>query len=148
MEAPSLPGKVESRVTFHRLTFRRGSILRARFTPDGRYIAARTGKAPMTLYPVDGGDPLPMPGLRSDDTMQAWKLENDAILVASEGELPARIHRIELATGARTLWREISPPDPSGVWSTSRFHFQPDGQTYGYTYHLQLDDLYLVENLR
>jgi hypothetical protein len=117
-------------------------------SPDGRFIAAQTAKAPRMLYPVDGGDPLPIPGLRADDTIHPWKLENEAILVSGEGEVPVRIQRLELATGARTPWREISPPDPSGVWSATRFHFQPDGQTYGYTYHLQLDDLYLVENLR
>ena len=63
-------------------------------------------------------------------------------------EFPARIDRIDLATGARTLYREMSPPDAAGVWSMNRFTFQPDGQTYGYTYQLQHDDLYLVENLR
>jgi len=117
-------------------------------SPDGRLVAARTDTRPMMLYPVDGGDPLPIPGMKPDDTIQAWKFENEAILVARIGEVPVRIDRIDLATGARTHYREAAPPDRTGVVLSSRFILLPDGETYGYTYQLQLDDLYLVENLR
>jgi hypothetical protein len=48
-------------------------------SPDGRMVAARTDTRPMMLYPVDGSDPLPIPGMKPDDTIQAWKFENEAI---------------------------------------------------------------------
>jgi Tol biopolymer transport system component len=117
-------------------------------SPNGKFVAARTATKPMMLYPIDGGEPIAIGGLRPDDLIQPWKLENEAILVLRASEFPARVDRLELATGARTLYREMSPPDAAGVWSMNRFTFQPDGQTYGYTYQLQHDDLYLVENLR
>ena len=117
-------------------------------SPDARFVAAKAGNRPAMLYPVEGGDPQPIPGLRADDSIQPWTVEPGAILVMAEGDLPARVFRIDLATGARTLWREIVPPDSSGVWSMRGFRFQPDGQTYGYTYLVQLDDLYLMDHLR
>ncbi len=117
-------------------------------SPDARYVAAKAGDRPLLLYPVEGGEPVAIPGVRPDDMIQSWRGESGAILVAVEGEMPAKIQRIDLATGARTVYREIAPPDSSGVWSMRGFHFLPDGQTYGYTYLVQLDDLYLVDNLR
>jgi Tol biopolymer transport system component len=117
-------------------------------SPNGKFVAARTATRPMMLYPIDGGEPVPIGGLRPEDIIQPWKLENESILVLRSSEFPARVDRIELATGTRTLYREMAPPDAAGVWSMNRFTFQPDGQTYGYTYQLQHDDLYLVENLR
>jgi dipeptidyl aminopeptidase/acylaminoacyl peptidase len=117
-------------------------------SPDGRAIVAVFGERPMMLYPVDGGDPSPIPGIRPDDVVQPWTAESEAILVSREGVVPARVDRIDVTTGARTLWREIAPADGSGVLSVRRIRFMPDGQTYGYSYLSQLDDLYLVENLR
>jgi len=117
-------------------------------SPDGRWVAMRVGDAPWMLYPVDGGDPRPIPGLRPDDEIQPWTMESNSVLVVGATTLPARIERIDLETGARTLFRELMPPDTSGVSSMRGFRFTPDGRTYGYTFAVQLDDLYLVENLK
>ena len=75
-------------------------------------------------------------------------MESGAVLVIGSSNLPAKIERVDLETGARTPWRELMPPDTSGVSSMRGFRFTPDGRTYGYTFIVQLDDLYLVENLR
>jgi hypothetical protein len=116
-------------------------------SPDGRWVAARSGDRPTLLYPVEGGDPVAIPGLKPDDDLQAWTMESGAVLVATLGEVPAKIHRIDLETGARTPFREIAPPDGAGVYSMRGFRFSPDGETYGYTYTVQFDDLYLVDRI-
>ena len=71
--------------------------------------------------------------MKPDDTIQAWKFENEAILVGRIGEVPVRIDRIDLATGTRTHYREAAPPDRTGVVLSSRFILLPGGETYGYT---------------
>ncbi len=116
-------------------------------SPDGRWIAAREGDKPTMLYPVEGGDPIAIPGLRPEDELQPWTMESSAVLVMSPGEMPALIHRIDLETGARTPFREIAPPDAAGVYSMRGFRFSPDGQTFGYTFSVQFDDLYLVDRI-
>ncbi|MEP7028010.1 MAG: protein kinase [Candidatus Eisenbacteria bacterium] len=116
-------------------------------SPDSRFVAAKVGNRPLMLYPLEAGDAIAIPGVRPDDMIQPWRIESGAILVAVEGEMPAKILRVDLATGTRSPYRELAPPDSSGVWSMRGFHFLPDGRTYGYTYLVQLDDLYLVENL-
>jgi Tol biopolymer transport system component len=117
-------------------------------SPDGRWVVARTGDAPWMLFPAAGGDPKPIPGLRPDDELLPWTYEPGALLVSTVNALPARVERIDLETGARTPFREIMPPDTSGVSTMRGFRFLPDKATYGYTFTVQIDDLYLVENLR
>jgi hypothetical protein len=116
-------------------------------SPDGKWIAAREGDKPTLLYPVEGGEPIAIPSLRPDDEIQPWTMESGAVLVMIPGEMPTRIHRIDLETGARAPFREIAPPDASGVYSMRGFRFSPDGQTFGYTFSVQFDDLYLVDRI-
>ncbi len=151
-------GESEGQVRLHRIDL--GSGTRAPFgpdenvgsqieiSPDGRLLAATFGERATMMYPLDGGDPQPIPGLKPEDVIQPWSAESDAILVSREGVVPARVDRIDLSTGARTLWREIAPADSSGVVTIRRARYLSDGQTYGYSFLSQLDDLYMVENLR
>ena len=81
--------------------------------------------------------------------------ERDAGLVRAVGEryvhkqgtFPARITRVEVATGRREVWRELAPADPAGV-TFVRPILTRDARAYVYTYHRYLSDLYLVSGLR
>jgi hypothetical protein len=117
-------------------------------SPDSRWVALRTGSRPWALYPLAGGEPRAIPALEPQDEVLPWTLEAGSILVHQEARIPARIDRIDLESGARTLWREIAPPDPTGMASMRGFRFTPDGKGCGYTFTMQLDDLYLLEGLR
>ena len=117
-------------------------------SPDGQWVAVRSGSHPYALYPVMGGERRAIPSLHALDDILPWTLETGALLAYREGSIPARIDRIDLETGERTPWREITPPDPTGMSSMRGFRFTPDGKGYGYTYTVQLDDLYLLEGLR
>ena len=74
-------------------------------------------------------------------------MDDDAVIVLSGPKLPARLERIALDTGERTFWRELMPPDTTGVANMRGFRFTPGGNTYGYTFLVELNDLYVVENL-
>jgi hypothetical protein len=62
--------------------------------------------------------------------------------------MPARVDICDVATGARTLWKEITPPDPAGVLAIGPVLITPDGGSYVYSYRRVLDDLFLVTGLR
>ncbi|MBK7369584.1 MAG: hypothetical protein IPJ04_17335 [Candidatus Eisenbacteria bacterium] len=117
-------------------------------SPDGQWLALRVGNGPTSLLPVGGGELRPIPGMRPEDELLPWTMETKAVLVATIGPPPTRIDRIDLETGDRTPFREVMPPDTSGVFGMRGFRFLPDGKTFGYTFGVQLDELYLVENLR
>jgi hypothetical protein len=117
-------------------------------SPDGACVAAQFSGRPWMLYPVAGGEPRPIPALEPHDEVLPWTVDPGWLLVQAAGQMPARIHRIDLATGHREPWREVAPPDATGVYSVRGFRTARAEETCGYTYTIQLDDLYLVEGLR
>ena len=59
-----------------------------------------------------------------------------------------RSYRIEIATGRRTLWKSITPPDPAGVPVIYAPLLTRDGQSYVYSYGRWLSTLYILKGLR
>jgi hypothetical protein len=105
---------------------------------------SENGKA--FLFPIEGGDPLPVPGLNSGDRPIQWTADGRFLYVVRRDEVPVRIWVLDPATGSRTLFKEVSPAEPTqNVWY---FLITPDGQSYIYSYDRALSDLYLVEGLR
>ena len=59
-----------------------------------------------------------------------------------------QVFRVEVESGRRTLWKEISPSDPAGASVNAIVHITPDGKSYAYGVSRQLSQLYLVEGLK
>ncbi len=115
-------------------------------SPDGKWVAT-IGDDGHFLYPVDGGERRPMPGMQRDDWPVAWSADGRGVYVRREGDLPLPVLRVDVRTGETTIWKELMPPDPAGVvWLDPLV--TPDGRGYVYTYHRVLSDLYLVDGLK
>jgi hypothetical protein len=115
-------------------------------SPDGRFVVAfPSGAMRAQRYPVDGGEPAPIAGIEDNEYPVQWT--EDGMLYVRKGGVPAKIARIEVATGQRTAWKEIAPADPAGVWSILRVMLTRDGRSYAYGFSRSLSELYLVEGL-
>jgi hypothetical protein len=115
---------------------------------DHRFVAAADPDDQLFLYPVAGGDGRRIEGAAPGDRVMAWSADGRAVWVAPLGGVPARVYRIELATGRRTLWKELSPADPVGVTKIDDLQIAQDAKAYAYSYIRTLSDLYLVDGLR
>ena len=116
-------------------------------SPDGRFVVAFPSGAMRALrYPVDGGEPEPIAGLEDNEYPMQWT--EDGSLYVRKGGVPARISRLDVATGQRTVWKEIAPADPAGIWSMMRVMLTRDGRSYAYGFSRSLSELYLVEGLK
>jgi eukaryotic-like serine/threonine-protein kinase len=117
-------------------------------SPDGRYVVGGTdteGK----VYPIAGGEPRTIPGLAPGEFPTGWSADGRTLLVRTGfGIVPARIDRLDLATGRRVLWKELGPPDLAGGRSILGISVTPDLRYYVYTYTSRLSNLYLVEGLK
>ncbi len=100
------------------------------------------------LYPLDGGDPQPLPMLERSDRVVLWQERENAVLLFKNNEMPARVYRLDLASGERSVLHELTPPDPTGIYRIGRVRTSEDGRAYGYTYYMQLVDLHVISGLK
>jgi Tol biopolymer transport system component len=117
-------------------------------SPDGTRVAA-VERGQIMLYPVEGGGaPVPVPGLTPGDVPSRWSPDGRSLYVYRQDELPARVFRVDVASGRKELWKTLGPSDPAGVIGLGHVILTPDGTSYIYNYRRALSDLYLVEGLK
>jgi serine/threonine protein kinase len=116
--------------------------------PDGRHVVAQTADLDWRLLPLEDGEAKPVPGLEADDRPVAWTADGKGLYGFRRGELPGRIFRLYLETGERETHRELRPRDPSGVVEIVSVLLTSGGESYAYSQHRILSDLFLVEGLR
>jgi eukaryotic-like serine/threonine-protein kinase len=116
--------------------------------PDGAQVAGVGPDGLGYLYSLTGGPTKTVPGFIAGEQPVQWSADGKTLYVYRPGEFPANVHRLDLATGKRTLWRSLAPADPAGVSQIGPIVMTPDGASYIYGYHRTLSDLYLVEGLK
>ena len=117
-------------------------------SPDGSLAFATGPDGALTLYPIAGGEARRVPGTSLEAVPIRWAADGRSLFVQRRTGLPARVERVDIATGAREPWLELTPPDPAGVHGIGPIHLSADGRTAVYSYRRKLDQLYVVEGLR
>jgi eukaryotic-like serine/threonine-protein kinase len=118
-------------------------------SPDGRLAAMSCADESdaTCLFPTGEGDPKPIPGSEGASPL-GWDASGKGLFVRQRGRaLPARVSRIDVATGRKVLVREVSPPDTVGV-NAVQVVTARDGKAYAYWYTRRLSELYVVEGVR
>lgn len=120
-------------------------VFRNTVTPDGTHLAAPCGKQ-MCLYPIDGGgEARPIPGTEGA-VLLSWG-EGGTAYMREMKHYSSRVFRLDPSTGRRETWRDLSPPERSGLVGVGNVTITLDGKAYAYNYARQLSDLYVVAGL-
>lgn len=117
-------------------------------SPDGQNVVGVGGDQKGYLYPIAGGEPKLVNGMDTGDIPVNFSSDGHSIFLYRTGEIPAKVYRLELASGKKSVWKEIAPLDPTGIRTIGPVLMTPDGKTYVYGFHRTVGDLYLVEGLR
>jgi Tol biopolymer transport system component/predicted Ser/Thr protein kinase len=117
-------------------------------SPDGQYVAGIGPDQKCYLFPVSGGEPKVVNGMEPGDIPITFSTDGHSIYLYSTGEVPAKVYRLDLAQGKKSVWKEIAPVDPTGVSTIGPIVMTPDGKAYVYGFHRTIGDLYLVEGLK
>ncbi len=117
-------------------------------SPDGKEVAVIGPDQKPALLPVDGGEVRVIPGLDVGDAPVGWTSDGHSLFVYRLGEVPAKVDKLDLATGRRQSWKQLVPPDVSGVTDISAILITADGNNYVYEYGRILSDLYLVNDVK
>jgi Tol biopolymer transport system component len=117
-------------------------------TPDGTRILGRAADRHFYFYPVSGGAPQRIPFIDGSDVPVRFSSDGKSLFVATFARIPALLHKVDLASGERVLWREAVPPDPAGLINVGPIFVTPDGRTTVYSYTRMLCDLYVLDRIR
>lgn len=120
-------------------------------SPDGKWLAIIKGEAGQVegfLVSVDGGTTEPLLGLGPQDIISGWSGDGRFLYLFRRDQVPAPVYKLDVKSGKRTLWREITPADPAGIRGIPIIRISSDERAYAYQFVRTLDDLYLIRGLK
>jgi hypothetical protein len=117
-------------------------------SPDGKLVVG-AGPGGWSLYPVEGGKPLPIAGRSSEDRIIQWTADGRSLFLYQDAE-PNKIWLLDVATGQRRLCKEVAlePPEPASNPGLNAILLTPDGESYVYSWGGWLADLYVLDGLK
>ncbi len=116
-------------------------------SPDGQWIVGMGPDRKLVLYPVAGGEPRPVPGVGPNDSVAGFCADSRCLYVSRQGEVPANVYKLDIATGRKELWRTLVPSDATGV-SEIQPLVHPSGDAYVYRFFRAPGDLYIMDGVR
>ena len=116
-------------------------------SPDGRSVAVAGLDGKIVLYPLDGGAPRTVPKLADGFAPLRW-CPGNSLMVYQGGDVPVKIIRVDVETGAQTLWKELAPTNRTGLPNIPYIRVGADCQSSAYSATYIASDLWIVDGLR
>ena len=113
-------------------------------SPDGASVAAVDSQGNLLVCSV-GGAPTEVRGALPGEIPLEWEVSGEALFVWDR-TWPARVVRLELENGSRSVWKELTP-DPTGLLYGNVI-LTRDGRHYVYRLRRELSELNVAEGLR
>jgi len=117
-------------------------------TPDGKACIVIGPDKRRYLFRLEGGEPQQIKGLADDETPSGWSADGRYLYVYRRRDVPVRVSKLDVSTGQRELWKELSPRDGAGIQDLAPVIPTPDGAAYVYGYSRTLSDMYVVDGLK
>ena len=115
--------------------------------PDGRQLLVQSEEGEYFLLPAEGGEARPLAFLAKEESVANWGADSRSVFVFRPSQVPARLERVDLATGHRTFFRQIAPPDLAGALNIFAI-VGPDEKSYAYHCFQQHSSLFMVEGAK
>ena len=114
---------------------------------DGKRIAGRNASAEAVIFDLETQKLQVVPGIEPREALAKWMEDGQALLVYSATPWEARIYRVEVATGKRTLLQTVEPGEKAGTMTPLRLAYVEGSKTHVYSTMRDLGTLYVVEGL-
>lgn len=114
-------------------------------SPDGTLIAGVDSQQRLVLLPAAGGEPKVI-ATGFGPRVLRWSKSGKSLL-AQTGPIPAKLLRVDLATGKATPWKEVAPSDLAGVGPIWPVMLSADERTMVYSFRRNLSELFVVDGL-
>jgi Tol biopolymer transport system component len=114
---------------------------------DGKRIAGRNASGEVVVFDRETQKVETIPRIVSQEPLQKWTEDGQALLVSSATPWEAQIYRVEVATGKRTLLKNVELSERAGSTANIDMCYAEDSRTYVYNTRRILGTLYVVEGL-
>lgn len=85
--------------------------------------------------------------MSQQERFEKWTEDGQALLVSTETLSEARMYRVEVATGRRTLLQTVEPSERTGTVADVKLSYAEANKTFVYSTTRSLGTLHLVEGL-
>jgi len=117
-------------------------------SPSGRILAVTEDSRAFLYNSQSSQQPDKEFKFERGEVPSVWTSDGKFLYLVRTMEAPAIITRFEIATGHRSLWKQVPLPAAKAGIKSEGVVITPDGQSYAYTYSNHSSDLYLVLNLK
>jgi Tol biopolymer transport system component len=116
-------------------------------SPDGKWLAVSGVDGSLVIMPSDGTGAVRKLALGGYKPV-AWSTDGSEVFVYRESELPVKLYRANVESGALHFVRELMPADPAGVDRVIDVVVTPDDRAYAYGVVRNLSTLFLSTGWR
>ncbi len=122
-------------------------FLGAAVAPDGKRIAGVNGAGQIVIFDTATQKLQTVPATESGETVSKWSQDGQALLVLSVTPWGARMCRVEIADGKRTLLQQVQLSNRAGSMSKMRLQYAEKSKAYVYGSSRTTGSLYVVDGL-
>lgn len=112
-------------------------------TRDLRYFEA-CSQGKHYLIPVNGVEPPILEAVKRGNQVVAFSPDSRFAYVQAVDSVPARVDRIDVASGKRSEWRTFRPANLAGITGIQPVFLSEDLNAYAYNYESIISDLYTL----
>jgi len=121
---------------------------RAFITFDERTLLTISTSGTYEIRGAASDQASPARGLVPTDLPIGWSADGKSVVVTAGSRIPARVELVNVTTGARTVLRELAPPDRAGLTSVVLDQWIEDGRGYVFQYQRSLSTLFVATGVR
>jgi eukaryotic-like serine/threonine-protein kinase len=116
-------------------------------SPDGHWVLASDLAEKLMIFPVEGGEPQEV-RLEKKYRVAGWSEDGAWLYVWDPEDVPGKLYRFNLKSGAREPLRDLAPADAAGIRQIGPVIVTPNGKYYAYGFTRDLADLYVVTGMK
>ena len=119
-------------------------------SPDGRSVAVVGPDGKWGVWPLDGSNMRPIPGLDSKYYVTGWTPDGTSLYALSghDRDRTATVFRVNVTTGKMDKWKTFGEGSMVGVTGVGGPRFSSDGSAYAYVYSQAISVAYVVKGLK
>jgi hypothetical protein len=115
---------------------------------DAEHFVLRRSDGAYLIASIAGGEPTPISGLAPADGIIGPAGAGRLYVARGNRTVPQRVVLLDLKTGREEPWKEVAPPDRTGVAGLFGLRIRPDSGAYAYSYARVLSDLFVASGLK